>query len=218
MQPSDKSIIRQNIITFPELGFNYWAINKNATSSMLHYFADQIGIRAPITNSDQQAKVMLKHLNRYIGQDEAYNNGLKNIVIVRNPFKRFESCFRMFKFPVNDIQRKASRKANFDRTWNSQDFLLSIKKQWDFRSKRGNKHYWKQTWFVPDLDKIDHVIKLENLVDTWPLEMKIPTIHFNRTDKKRTSRPWDYNKDLLFHLYKDDFSAFGYKHRIGEYD
>lgn len=209
MLHSNKETIRQNILTFPELGYNYWAINKNATSSLTKYFALQIGIKIN-EEQHQDAKIKLKHQNRYISQDQALNNGLKNLTVVRNPFTRFESCYRMFKFPEDDIQRFAASKARFDKNFSIQDFLLSIQKTWNFRKKQGNKHYWKQTWFVPDKSKIDHIVKLENLAKYWPSDLPIPTEHLNTTDKKSNIQ-YKYDKVLLSKMYKDDFVSFKYK-------
>lgn len=208
MQPSDKETIRQNILTFPELGYNYWAINKNATSSLAYYFALQIGLKP--NSEHQDAKTKLKHQNRYISQDQALNNGLKNLTVVRNPFTRFESCYRMFKFPKDDIHSLAASKARFDKNFSSQDFLLSIQKTWDFRKKQGNKHYWKQTWFVPDKSQIDYIIKLENLSNGWPSDLPVPKEHTNRSYNK-SNIEYDYDKELLFEIYKDDFLSFEYK-------
>lgn len=208
MQHSKKETVRQNILTFPELGYNYWAINKNATSSLAYYFALQIGLNP--NKQHQDAKTKLKHQNRYISQDEARNNGLKNLTVVRNPFSRFESCYRMFKFPQDDIHILAASKARFEKNFSSQDFLLSVQKTWNFRKKQGNKHYWKQTWFVPDTSFFDYIIKLEDLTDSWPSDLPTPTQHSNTTDKK-TPVQYDYDRGLLFEMYKDDFLSFDYK-------
>ena len=196
---------RYNILAFPQLNLNYWGINKVATSTMCNHLLIQTGATIDTQNkSGQVGKRMTSTL--HIDRETAYTNGLINFAIVRSPYARFESCYRHFKYPKDDVQSFGSRKAKFHPVWSPDDFLDHIEKVFA-KGKIGNKHYSKQSWFIPEPERLDHVIKLENLVKNWPFDFSPPNFVSNPT-----TRVWNikYNKDKLQHLYAEDFNAFGY--------
>ena len=207
MELQSKEIVMQNITTWPEIGINYWGINKVATSSLMAYFisaTSDIPINELNQNNDQQAKIIAKKQKRYIDNNTAYNNGCKNLVVVRNPYDRIISCYRMFKYPSNETQKSGAGKARFDSNWNENEFLNHIENQFN-NNIRGNKHYAKQITFVPHIDKMDYVIKLEEIFFQWPLS-NLPKFVFNKSDKQEVNMDIDRVKNL----YKEDYKMFGY--------
>ena len=69
-----KKVKRQNITSWPELGINYWGINKNATSTMMNHFAvltGNINAQEILINSQAGKKTVSK---RYISIDTALTN------------------------------------------------------------------------------------------------------------------------------------------------
>ena len=78
-----KNIIRQNITHWPELGINYWGINKNATSTITLHFGQLVGdIPKPTDYQIHQglAWKISQNQNRYISADEAYTMATKIFV------------------------------------------------------------------------------------------------------------------------------------------
>ena len=196
---------RYNILAFPQLNLNYWAINKVATSTMCNHLLIQTGATIDTQhNSGQVGKRMTSTL--HIDRETAYTNGLINFAIVRSPYARFESCYRHFKYPKNDIQYAGSHKARFDPAWSPDDFLDHIERVFD-KGHVGNKHYAKQSWFIPDPERLDHIIKLESLAQDWPFDFPAPNFVSNSTSPADNLQ---YNTDKLTHLYQEDFDTFGY--------
>lgn len=206
-----KYVIQENIIHFPKLNINFWAMNKNASSTFLEHFAKLSKYDFTYNDDGQGAKIYLKKNDHYIDYETAKSNGSKNVTVVRNPFKRFESCYRMWKYPVNKTQAKASDKGNFEPHWEANDLLRAIDRKFNFREKRGNKHYWKQIWFVHDTSIMDHIVKLEDIARTWDLDIPYPEFHTNQSGEKKT--PLDYDKDFCYNIYREDFKTFGYAYR-----
>ena len=205
-----KEIKHQNITAWPELGVNFWGINKNATSTIISHFSvltKDIEEQNYDFELGQRAKLIAKANNRYIDSSVAFNNGLKNFSIVRNPHSRFLSCFKQFKYPQNEIHERSSKKAAFNKDWSADDFLENIERKFVFRNKPGNKHYWKQSWFLPLPKTIDYIIKLEKLNNEWPFEFDAPSFISNKSNFKQIIK---YNKDLLENIYYEDFENFGY--------
>jgi len=203
-----KEIVRQNITTWPELGINYWGINKNATSTFINHFQILTGNLLPhevYQNDGQKGKISLRH--RYIDYNSACSNGLKNFAILRNPFDRFESCYKQFKFPITETQNKSSQKARFDPTWTADDFLLYIESKLCNNPKAGNKHFWAQTTFLHNYNAIDFAVKLENLNQDWPFEFEAPLFTSNPSLQ---GQPIKYDKSILKRIYKKDFKTFEY--------
>ena len=150
---------RYNILAFPQLNLNYWAINKVATSTMCNHLLIQTG--ATIDTQHKSGQVGKRMTSTFhIDRETAYTNGLINFAIVRSPYARFESCYRHFKYPKNDIQYAGSHKAKFNPAWSPDDFLEHIETVFN-KGHVGNKHYSKQSWFIPDPERLDHIIKLE---------------------------------------------------------
>ena len=200
-----KRIKRHNILAFPQLNLNYWGINKVATSTMCNHLLIQTGVTVNTQNkSGQVGKRMTGKL--HIDRQTAYTNNLINFAIVRSPYARFESCYRHFKYPKDEVQSFGSHKAKFDPVWSPDDFLDHIEKVFA-KGNIGNKHYAKQSWFIPEPQRLDHVIKLENLVKNWPFDFSPPDFVSNPTTVVPSIK---YNREKLHHLYAEDFNVFGY--------
>ena len=200
-----KKIKRDNITSFPELGINYWGINKVATSTLVNHFVLLTGKHINVqVSSGQKGKSLSK--TRAVSKEIAYTNGLINLGVVRHPEERFESCYRHFKFPKDDVQAVGGKKANFDPAWTADDFLDHIDRVF-LAGRIGNKHYSKQTWYIPEPGRLDHIIKLERLTEDWPFVFPSPQFVSNPTTKVWNLK---YNKEKLHEIYQCDFDTFGY--------
>jgi hypothetical protein len=201
-----KAIISQNITAWPELGINYWGINKNATSTMTMHFATLCGDIIP-TDEDirlgQLAKSKMKH--RYITQQQAHQNGLQNFAVCRHPLQRFYSIYKHLKHPTSVLQQRTRGKARFDTTWNEEQFLAHIRHTFD-AGKKINKHWQKQVSYVPEPERMHHVVKLERLVEDWPFEFEAPSIQSNTT----TGVDVHIDEQLVHDVYHEDYLYFGY--------
>ena len=219
-----KDTVRFNVTRWPEFNVNFWAINKNASSTIInHLIHEATGVDIDYEHRyGQEGKRLIQ--DRRIDRDEALRNQHLNFAVVRHPQDRFESAYRQFKFRDEPEGLKASRKARFDKSWEPQDFLEYIERKFELRKDpvvkkysqlSGNKHFWKQMDFIPFkvLDKIDYIVKLEELNDKWPLKLiGPPTFIANSTEPQPLP---DYDLELLKNLYLEDFLTFNYTLKFG---
>jgi hypothetical protein len=208
MQVFDKSKLRRAITAWPELGINYWSINKNATTTFMHHFGQLAGFNLPEKALEgHKAKLEAKKQGRYINEETALSNGLKNFCVVRDPLQRYLSTYAMFKFPKNKLQEQAAAKLGFNPEWDANIFLDKIEWKWR-RNKAGNKHYWKQVWTLPDdVTKIDFILKLEDLQTSWPLDLPAPNFVGNASSCPQII---NVDADYVKLLYKEDYDTFNY--------
>lgn len=207
-----KQVIRQNITTWPELGINYWGINKNATSTFINHFSFLCGVinyEQLYISGGQYGKKKINR-DRYISSTTAFSNGLINFAIVRDPYYRFESCYKHFKYPLSYQQERGSRKAKFESTWSANDFLQHIHKKLCKGEKSGNKHFWRQTTFINSADYMDIIIKLEHYKTQWPFSFAPPAFNVNCSQK---TEKIEYQRSLVNKIYKSDFKTFNYLYR-----
>jgi len=207
----DKSILRNNIIKFQELGINYWAINKNASSTLTMHFGEAVGdIQKPNLAEIQLGvsfKIKDEALSRYITPNEALNNGLLNFCVIRDPCRRFISCYNHLKNPQTEVQKNTISKARFDYNWTPNDFMQYIDHTFETGQKI-NKHWKPQMDFLMDMSNFDHVIKQEHMIEQWPISHIIgpPKYVANKTQHAE----YDYDKQKLYKLYQQDFDELGY--------
>jgi len=203
-----KAVVRQNITAWPELGINYWGINKNASSTLTIHFATLCGEITP-TDEDIALGILAKERMkpRYITQDEAFQNGLTNFAVSRHPFERFKSVYKHLKHPKTVIQQRTVTKARFDPTWNEKQFLEHIIDT--FHTGKINKHWRKQVSFIPQPWRLDHVIKLERLMEDWPFDFNPPEIQSNTTVEEVVS----VDEELIHDVYHEDYLSFGYPYQ-----
>ena len=204
----DKAKVRQNITAWPELGINYWGINKNASSTLTLHFATLCGEITP-TDHEIELGVLAKSGMgpRYITQDEAFTNGLKNFAVSRHPFDRFKSVYKHLKHPKTVIQQRTVTKARFDPSWTALDFAEYIAHT--FQTGKINKHWKRQVTFIPHQWRMDHVIKLERLFQDWPFDFGAPDITSNPTIDKDI----DIDEGIVYDLYHEDYLSFGYPYQ-----
>jgi hypothetical protein len=203
-----KAKVRQNISAWPELGINYWGINKNASSTLTIHFATLCGEITP-TDEDIALGMLAKERMkpRYITQDEAFSNGLKNFAVSRHPLARFKSIYKHLKHPKTVIQQQTVSKARFDPTWTPEEFLEHIIHT--FHTGKINKHWRKQVSFIPRHWRLEHIIKLESLSEDWPFDFPAPTIVSNPT----VSEDVDIDEGIIYDLYHEDYLSFGYPYQ-----
>jgi len=207
MEYQPKHILLQYITHWPELNINYWAIHKNATSSIMAHLVSitsDIDVAEFNRSDDMQAKHIVREQQRYIDKNDALTNGCKNLTVVRDPFDRLESCYKMFKHPLNETHKVGASKAGFKVDWNEEDFLNYIELHFT-KNLRGNKHFAKQISFIHNADNMDYIVKLEQLNEQWPLEDK-PTFTLNKTTNQTTS----LDRQRVRDLYEEDYRIFGY--------
>ena len=219
MSKLDKITIRDNITSWPEFNINFWAINKNGSSTLTNHFVQTAdNIKLNLNNDygqDGKRQITFRRINR----EKALSNGQRNFTIVRDPCTRFESAYRQFAYRTDIVGARAARKVRFEKDWEPQDFLEYIQSKFairkDVNNKRftplsGNKHFYKQIDFLPVaiIPKLDYIVKLEDLEMNWPLaEVEPPPFISNATAPVDLK---EYDKDLLYSLYEEDFINFGY--------
>lgn len=205
---NQKAVVRQNITAWPELGINYWGINKNASSTLTIHFATLCGEIEP-TDEDISYGIVAKErmASRYITQEQAFQNGLTNFAVSRHPLARFKSVYKHLKHPKTVIQQQTVSKARFDTRWNPMQFLEHIIHT--FQTGKINKHWKPQISFIPQPWRLDHVIKLEQLKEDWPFDFDAPNIISNPT----VDVDIGINEELVYDLYHEDYLSFGYQYQ-----
>lgn len=212
MSPT-KQIIKKKITTWPELGINYWGIHKNATTTLSDYFVQLVGdnplYKEWLPAKDDAWKRKTAAAKRSISSFTALSNGLVNFCLVRDPVDRFFSIYKMWKYPKDLIQERSATKAKFDSTDSPNDFAEKILAEFSRGIKKsGNKHLWKQVWYLPsDITKIDQIVNLENLQKDWPFDFPYPDYKVNKTTKIQNL---SVDKEIIYQAYNEDYSAFGY--------
>ena len=204
----DKAKVRQNITAWPELGINYWGINKNASSTLTIHFATLCGEIKP-TDEDIARGILAKERmgSRYITQDEAFSNGLKNFGVSRHPLARFKSIYKHLKHPKTVIQQQTVSKARFDPTWTPIEFAEHIVHT--FQTGKINKHWKRQVSFIPHAWRMNHIVKLERLFEDWPFDFPAPNITSNPT----VDEDVDIDEGIIYDLYHEDYLSFGYPYQ-----
>lgn len=207
-----KSKVRQNITAWPELGINYWGIHKNASSTMIMHLCTLTGTITPTEEEIEEGmlgKTTLVHSHRYITQEEAFENGLINFAITRHPLDRFISIYKHLKYPKTPAQENTRRKIKMTGDFTPMDFLEHVATT--FRTgKKINKHWDRQVANVPMPWILDHVIKLENLIEDWPLDIEPPAIKSNSTGNEDV----DIDERLIYDVYHQDYTQFGYQPKV----
>lgn len=202
--------MKSNITTWPELGINFWGINKNASSSFrTHFMATVHNDNSIITKSNDRELFdsANRTMDRLITPTTAHNNQLINICIVRSPYSRFKSIYKYFQNPLCSLQKKAIQHSNLSKQMNIDDFIDSL--AIELIAGTVNKHACPQHYFIDSITKIDHVVKLEQLETTWPISSSLlPTYTVNQNKMNIILN--NKQKNLINHLYKDDFKIFKY--------
>jgi len=202
---ADKAVVRQNITAWPELGLNYWAINKNASSTLTMHFATLCGEITPTDEEIESGQLAKGGMgSRYITQEQAFQNGLKNFAVTRHPVDRFKSIYKHLKHPKTVVQQRTVGKARFDPTWTPMEFLEHIIHT--LQTGKINKHWKKQVSFIPQPWRLDHIIKLERLSEDWPFDFDPPGIISNST----VDLDIDVDEGIVYDLYHEDYLSFGY--------
>lgn len=204
-----KLLVRQNISCWPELGINYWGINKNASSTLTIHFATLCGDIDPTEEEIDSGQLAKQGLGpRYINSKEAFRNGLKNFTVVRHPLDRFISIYKHLKYPRTEEQCRTQHKARFNPTWSPEEFLDCIRTSFE-TGKKINKHWRRQCSFIPHFWRMDHIIKLERLIEDWPFDFSPPDIKSNPT----VDRLIKIKEHRVYDLYHEDYLFFGYPYQ-----
>ena len=203
-----KAVVRQNITAWPELGINYWGINKNASSTLTIHFATLCGEIDPSDEDISYGVAAKERMGpRYITQKQAFQNGLTNFAVSRHPLARFKSIYKHLKHPKTVIQQQTVSKARFDTTWTTEEFADHIAHT--FQTGKINKHWKRQVNFIPQPWRLDHIVKLEQLKEAWPFDFNAPDITSNPTIDKDIA----IDEGIIYDLYHEDYLSFGYPYQ-----
>lgn len=178
---------RQNIIRWDEFNINYWAIPKNASTSLKRAYIEAIGGKTSDPHRDERTI--------YITNKEALSNGYGNMAVTRNPYNRFISMYRQVSVHTGD------KGLNSNKIKNVNDFIAYIKSQKD---DARNVHFKTQSNYVnyPNINYYD-ISQMRKLSDD--LGFKVP--HNNKGNSRQLT---DQQKELVYEIYKIDFDNFGY--------
>ena len=178
-----KSISRlYSIATFPEKGFNYLAIPKCGTTTMLWYLLD----RPDLVDVKQ---VHHPRYVKYITPQDAMNNGLTTFATIREPFSRIRS---MYKYMCDDIP--------------IQDFVDRVISEDD---KTTNLHFRSMTYYLNLIPDVSLAI-LENINQyDWLKELCCADkIISHNTTKSRNVMFSESQMLLLSDRYKQDIELY----------
>ena len=169
-----------NVMTFPELGVNYFGIPKCMNTSIKWALLNEVGLAdQPI---DEISKwVHNVELDRYITPEDALSSPLRNFTVIRSPYDRVRSLYKDF-----GCGRRTSLNISID---------SFMRKLWS-----ENIHYLPMSDFIPV--GVD-VLRFDEVADY--LGIDIPRL--NCTDSADVVLT-DEHKRLIRERYGEDFKRW----------
>lgn len=151
MRPYKMNVKQHSIITYPDLGFNYIAIPKTASSS----FKTACWVAQGIVSEedfkiDNWFKKPKKYL-KYISPNDALENDLITITTFRNPINRTISLFKDFLYGYKKDENPSGSKQfrqDFSNAKERQDLEYFIDFFTSHPEEDRNIHFRSQSWFV----------------------------------------------------------------------
>ena len=190
--------INYNIISFPELSLNYWAIPKAYNTSIKFSLFQAIGRDLSTIKEEQIHSV---DLNRYIDKPTAYSNGFINFSCVRHPYDRVLSLYKDFglsgRGQLGKLKGGESLTEFIEKTMNSTD--------------SDNIHLRSQTYFLYDILNNPWFPNIFKTSEVWIFLSKfgIKESFLNKSASKEIKLN-KYEKTLIFDRYVTDFKNFNF--------
>lgn len=210
-------LVDRGICKFENLGINYWAIPKNASTTLKIHFSQLNHVGKVEWNEEEysrqnpQARLNMENAAsehiQYITENEAIHNGLKNCIFIRHPFRRMLTTYS-FMFQNNWFKRKSAFKNLFTEGMSFENFLLTIYDKKLYVNY--DTIFVPQTAFLPKDHLLDVFVDIDHLTKKWPFKFPSPTIHVNKSNSYQyKDQMTEDAKALIYAMHSSDFSDLG---------
>lgn len=195
--------LKYNIMSFPELGLNYWAIPKCMNTSIKYALLKKIN-KVFDQNIDGSASwVHNIEMHRYITPEQAINNRNENFTCIRHPYRRVKSLYKDFGLRrFNEVLRAGVNNSRLKDI----DYFIDyyIKDSTD----NDNVHLRSYSYFISSggLVRIDRVFK-EDEIKEYLCKKGIILEHLNVSEGKFVTLT-EKHKQIIYNRYKTDFDLF----------
>ena len=215
-------LVSRGISTYPKLNLNYWAIHKNASSTLKVHFTmleNNLGMFDVNVYDRLDPKAKLRMENRYsddVGMNyinvfEALSNGRVNFMVTRNPYTRAMSTYKMF-YKDNWWKTKAIWRKWFGDNLTLVEFynIVYLEELWD----NYDPVFSPQSHFLATSKENYKIVGLEDMIKNWPLDCSAPRIKVNYTSWNQKEMDEHFTKEaynIINGIYYEDFDIFNYE-------
>lgn len=224
--------VDRGICHFPSLGVNFWAIPKNASTTLKIHFTqhehaesdDQFDINLYESITDPRQRLMMENKYseniNYIGVNEALTNKCSNIMFTRHPLLRMYSVYT-FMFKDNWFMKKALFATLFEE---DNTFDVFIDKIYRWKLYEDYDHVFvRQVEFLPDRKTksgMEHIVDVDSMEKQWPYMFSPPKNKVNRstfTTKSPEQKirsifdKHEHAAKLVESIYEIDYETFNYE-------
>ena len=198
----------QNIVWYPELNVNYFAVTKAVGTAMLASLG-KISIIDP-----NSARYDYVHDSlTYITKEFAQTNGCKNVSVIRHPYNRIISLYKHFVLKDGSRAKELLTGLEVTEIKDVDDFVAKVIPH--FSAKNPNHHLKSIGHFLCDEEgKVipDLIFKIEEdreeistFLASLGCEFKVANISSFNVELSKES------KDIIFERYQKDFNLFKFE-------
>jgi len=199
---------RQNIVWFPELNVNYFAVTKSVCTAMMA----SLGKIDIIDPSSSRYDYVYDSLT-FITKEYAQTNGCKNVSVIRHPYNRIVSLYKHFVLKDPSRAKELLEGLEVTEIKDVDDFVAKVIPH--FPAKNPNHHLKSISYFLCDEEgKVipDLIFKIEEDKDeistflaSLGCEFKVSNISSFNVELSKESI------DIIFERYQKDFNLFKFE-------
>jgi hypothetical protein len=199
---------RQNIVWFPELNVNYFAVTKSVCTAMMA----SLGKIDIIDPSSSRYDYVYDSLT-FITKEYAQTNGCKNVSVIRHPYNRIVSLYKHFVLKDPSRAKELLEGLEVTEIKDVDDFVAKVIPH--FPAKNPNHHLKSISYFLCDEEgKVipDLIFKIEEDKDeistflaSLGCEFKVANISSFNVELSKESI------DIIFERYQKDFNLFKFE-------
>ena len=192
-----------NISTYPNLRINFWGICKSANTYMKFqlWAAENKRPFEPILFDIE----IHNKVKKVLTPQGAMKNGFLNISLTRHPFERFVSMWRDM---VRTRPHKVKSYLGGNASWTPLEMIQKISTKDDDEI---NEHLRTQGGILGDY-KMDRIFKIENIHDTWDLDIPLDRERRHVSDPARVEATQEL-VEVVENRYYNDYDRFGYERK-----
>jgi hypothetical protein len=199
---------RQNIVWFPKLNVNYFAVTKSVCTAMMA----SLGKIDIIDPSSSRYDYVYDSLT-FITKEYAQTNGCKNVSVIRHPYNRIVSLYKHFVLKDPSRAKELLEGLEVTEIKDVDDFVAKVIPH--FPAKNPNHHLKSISYFLCDEEgKVipDLIFKIEEDKDeistflaSLGCEFKVANISSFNVELSKESI------DIIFERYQKDFNLFKFE-------
>ena len=198
----------QNIVWYPELNVNYFAVTKAVCTAMMASLG-----KIDIIDSNSSRYDYIYDSLTFITKEYAQTNGCKNISVIRHPYNRVISLYKHFVLKDPSRVKELQTGLEVNDLKDVDDFVAKVIPH--FPAKNANHHLKSINYFlgdkkgnvVPDLIfKIEEdKEKIKIFLASLGCDFKVANTSSFNVELSNES------KDIIFERYQKDFNLFKFE-------